>query len=319
MITILSFAKLITSLARLAWLATALLALGIAPANAQQSFKTAQEAVDALVSAAKTGDRKAVLTVLGRDGADIVSSGDPIADASARNRVIEAYDAKRQVVMEGTDKAVLIIGQEDWPFPIPLVRQGGTWRFDTAAGREEILYRRIGRNELSAIQTCLAFVDAQQEYAERGVAGNGVYAQRIVSRSGKKDGLYWPPESSADESPLGELAASAAAEGYRVGEQRAPYHGYYYKILTRQGPNAPGGTLDYIVRGRMIGGFALVAYPAEYRNSGVMTFLVNHRGDIYEKDLGPNSARAAASMTAFNPDNTWRRVTDAAQPSTGAK
>jgi hypothetical protein len=233
MITILSFAKLITSLARLAWLATALLALGIALANAQQSFKTAQEAVDALVSAAKTGDRKAVLTVLGRDGADIVSSGDPIADASARNRVIEAYDAKRQVVMEGTDKAVLIIGQEDWPFPIPLVREGGTWRFDTAAGREEILYRRIGRNELSAIQTCLAFVDAQQEYAERGVAGNGVYAQRIVSRSGKKDGLYWPPESSADESPLGELAASAAAEGYRVGEQRAPYHGYYYKILTR--------------------------------------------------------------------------------------
>jgi hypothetical protein len=146
-----------------------------------------------------------------------------------------------------------------------------------------------------------------------------VYAQRIVSRSGKKDGLYWPPESSADESPLGELAASAAAEGYRVGEQRAPYHGYYYKILTRQGPNAPGGTLDYIVRGSMIGGFALVAYPAEYRNSGVMTFLVNHRGDIYEKDLGPNTARVAASMTAFNPDNTWRRVTEAAQPSTGAK
>jgi len=320
MIMILSFAKSMPSLARLASLAPALLALGMAPvANAQQSFKTAQEAVDALVSAAKTGDRKAVLTVLGRDGADIVSSGDPIADASTRNRVIEAYDAKRQVVMEGTDKAVLIIGQEDWPFPIPLVREGGTWRFDTAAGREEILYRRIGRNELSAIQTCLAFVDAQQEYAERGVAGNGVYAQRIVSRSGKKDGLYWPPESNADESPLGELAASAAAEGYRVGEQRAPYHGYYYKILTRQGPNAPGGTLDYIVRGSMIGGFALVAYPAEYRNSGVMTFLVNHRGDIYEKDLGPNTARVAASMTAFNPDNTWRRVTEAAQPSTGAK
>src|SRR5215813_1863323 len=319
MTTILSFAELITSLARLASLATALLALGIAPANAQQSFKTAQEAIDALVSAAKTGDRKAVLTVLGRDGADIVSSGDAIADASARNRVIDAYDAKHQVVMEGTDKAVLIIGQGDWPFPIPLVRKDGTWRFDTVAGREEILYRRIGRNELSAIQACLAYVDAQQEYAEQGIAGNGVYAQRIVSRPDKKDGLYWPAQSSADESPLGELAASAAAEGYRVGQQRAPYHGYYYKVLTRQGPNAPGGTLDYIVRGRMIGGFALVAYPAEYRNSGVMTFLVNHRGDIYEKDLGPNSARAAASMTAFNPDNTWRRVTDAAQPSTGAK
>jgi hypothetical protein len=265
------------------------------------------------VSAAKTGDRKAVLTVLGRDGADIVSSGDPIADASARNRVIEAYDVKHQVVMDGTDKAVLIIGQEDWPFPIPLVRKDSSWRFDTAAGREEILYRRIGRNELSAIQACLAYVDAQQEYAEQGVAGNGVYAQRIVSRPDKKDGLYWPAQSSADESPLGELAASAAAEGYRVGQQRAPYHGYYYKVLTRQGPNAPGGALDYIVRGRMIGGFALVAYPAEYRNSGVMTFIVNHQGNVYEKDLGPNTARIAAGMTAFNPDNTWRRVTDAAQ------
>jgi Protein of unknown function (DUF2950) len=214
--------------------------------------------------------------------------------------------------MEGTDKAVLILGREDWPFPIPLMRKDGSWRFDTAAGREEILYRRVGRNELSAIQACLAYVDAQQEYAERGIAGNGVYAQRIVSQPGNKDGLYWPAQSGEDESPLGELAASAAAEGYRVGQQRAPYHGYYYKVLTRQGPNAPGGALDYTVRGTMIGGFALVAYPAEYRNSGVMTFLINHRGDVYEKDLGPNTARIAASMTAFNPDNTWRRVTDAA-------
>jgi hypothetical protein len=312
MITILSFTKPIPSLARLASLAAAVLALAMASANGQQSFKTADEAVGALMSAAKTGDRQAVLSVLGRDGADIVSSGDRVADASARNRVIEAYDDKHQVVMEGTDKAVLILGREDWPFPIPLMRKGGSWRFDTAAGREEILYRRVGRNELSAIQACLAYVDAQQEYAERGIAGNGVYAQRIVSQPGNKDGLYWPAQSGEDESPLGELAASAAAEGYRVGQQRAPYHGYYYKVLTRQGPNAPGGALDYTVRGRMIGGFALVAYPAEYRNSGVMTFLVNHRGDVYEKDLGPNTARIAASMTAFNPDNTWRRVTDAA-------
>jgi Protein of unknown function (DUF2950) len=320
MITILSLTNPTSSLARVASLTAAVLTLTMAPvANAQQSFKTAQEAVDALVSAAKTGDRKAVLTVLGRDGADIVSSGDPIADASARNRVIEAYDAKHQVVMEGTDKAVLIIGREDWPFPIPLVRKDSIWRFDTAAGRDEILYRRIGRNELSAIQACLAYVDAQQEYAEQGVAGNGAYAQRIVSRPGKKDGLYWPAQSSADESPLGDLAASAAAEGYRVGPQRAPYHGYYYKVLTRQGRNAPGGALDYIVRGRMIGGFALVAYSARYRSSGVMTFLVNHRGDVYEKDLGPNTARIAVGITAFNPDNTWRRVTDATQPGTIAK
>jgi hypothetical protein len=320
MIMILSLTNPISSKARLASLIAALLAFAMAPvANAQQSFKTAQEAVDALVSAAKTGDRKAVLTVLGRDGADIVSSGDAVADASARNRVIEAYDAKHQLVMEAADRAALIIGREDWPFPIPLVRKDGTWRFDTVAGREEILYRRIGRNELSAIQACLAYVDAQQEYAERGIAGNGVYAQHIVSRPGKKNGLYWPAQSNADESPLGELAASAAAEGYRVGQQRAPYHGYYYKVLSRQGPNASGGALDYIVRGRMIGGFALVAYPAEYRNSGVMTFLVNHQGNVYEKDLGPNTARIAASMTAFNPDNTWRRITDAAQPPTGPK
>ena len=318
MITILSLTNPTSSLARLASLTAAVFALAIASvANAQQSYKTAEEAVDALVSAARTGDRKGVLTVLGRDGADIVSSGDAIADASARNRVVEAYDAKHQVVMEGTDKAVLIIGREDWPFPIPLERKDSAWRFDTAAGREEILYRRIGRNELSAIQACLAYVDAQQEYAERGVAGNGVYAQHIVSRPGNKDGLYWPAQSSEDESPLGELAASAAAEGYRVGQQRAPYHGYYYKVLTRQGRNASGGALDYIVRGKMIGGFALVAYPAEYRNSGVMTFLVNHQGNVYEKDLGPNTARIAAGMTAFNPDNTWRRVT--AQPSTEAK
>jgi DUF2950 family protein len=320
MITILFSTSSAPSLTRLASLVAGVLAFAmVSVANAQLSFKTAEEAADALVSAARAGDRKGLVTVLGRDGADIVSSGDPVADASARNRVVEAYDAKHQVVMEGADKAVLIMGREDWPFPIPLVRKDGTWRFDTAAGREEILYRRIGRNELDAIETCLAYVDAQQEYAERGVAGNGVYAQRIVSRPGKKDGLYWPAQSSADESPLGELAASAAAEGYRAGQQRAPYHGYYYKVLTRQGPNAPGGALDYVVRGNMIGGFALVAYPAEYRNSGVMTFLVNHQGNVYEKDLGPDTARIAAGMTAFNPDSTWRRVADAAQPPTEAK
>jgi hypothetical protein len=320
MITILSSTKPARSLARLAASIAAVLAFALATvANAQQSFKTTEEAAAALVSAARAGDLKGLLTVLGRDGADIVSSGDVVADASARNRVVEAYDAKHQVVMEGTDKAVLVIGREDWPFPIPLVRKDGSWRFDTAAGREEILYRRIGRNELDAIETCLAYVDAQQDYAEQGVAGNGVYAQRIVSRPGQKDGLYWPAQSGAEESPLGELAASAAAEGYRAGQQRAPYHGYYYKVLTRQGPDAPGGAMDYVVRGRMIGGFALLAYPAEYRNSGVMTFLVNHQGNVYEKDLGPNTARIASGMTAFNPDKTWRRVTDATQAPAEAK
>jgi len=195
------------------------------------------------------------------------------------------------------------------------VRKDGTWRFDTEAGRDEILFRRIGRNELNTIQAILAYVDAQQEYAEKGIGGNGVYAQRIVSQPGKKDGLYWPVQFGEDESPLGELAAAASAAGYRASQQRQPYHGYYYKILTRQGPNAPGGAIDYVVKGRMMGGFALVAYPAEYRNSGVMTFLVNHQGIVYQKDLGPNTTGIASGMTAYNPDSTWERVAeDATQP-----
>jgi hypothetical protein len=305
---------------RLVWFASAVLALLMTSvASAQQSFETPEAAVNALVSAAKVGDRKSVLTVLGEDATDLVSSGDEVADASDRDRIIEAYDAKHQLVMQGPDKAVLILGKEDWPFPIPLLRKDGTWRFDSTAGREEILFRRIGRNELSAIQTCLAYVDAQNEYAEQGVAGLGVYAQRIVSRPGKKDGLYWPAQSAAQESPLGEFAASAAAEGYRAGQQRTPYHGYYYKVLTKQGSNAPGGELDYVVRGNMIGGFALVAYPAQYSNSGVMTFLVNHEGIIYQKDLGPRTATIAEAMTVFNPDSSWQRVATADQTTTEPK
>jgi Protein of unknown function (DUF2950) len=318
MITILRFTKFHRTRARLAALTAALLVFALASvATAQQSYNTAEEAADAFVNAARSGDRKSMLAVLGRDGADIVSSGDAVADAAMRQRFLAAYDAKHQVAMEGDSKAVMVIGQEDFPFPIPLVRQDGMWRFDTAAGREEILYRRIGRSELSAIQACLAYVDAQQEYAEKGIAGNGVHAQRIVSRPGKKDGLYWPAQSGEDESPLGELAAAAAAQGYRAGQERRPYHGYYYRLLTRQGDRASGGAIDYIASGKMIGGFALVAYPAEYGNSGVMTFLVNHQGVVYQKDLGPNTARVAARIMTFNPDTTWQRVGDTGQPQTG--
>jgi hypothetical protein len=279
-------------------------------ASAQQSFKTPGEGTEALVSAARTGNRKAILTVLGGAGAEIVSSGDDVADAAARQRFLAAYDAKHQVTMDGDSKAIMIIGPEDFPFPIPLVRKHGIWRFDTAAGRLEILYRRIGRNELAAIQACLAYVDAQNEYAEkdRTGAGLGIYAQRVISKPGQKNGLYWPASQAGDESPLGELVAQATGEGYRVGAGRAPFHGYYFKILTRQGPNVSGGALDYIVRGKMIGGFALVAYPAEYGNSGVMTFLVNHTGVVFQKDLGPRTADIAERMTAFNPDQTWRKV-----------
>ena len=290
-----------------------LLALATAAA-AQQTFSSPDQAIEALVKAARDGDRKAIVTVLGPDGAEIASSGDDVADADGRQRFLAAYDTKHQVTMDGDNKAIMVIGSEDFPFPIPLMKKDGNWRFDTAAGRDEILFRRIGRNELNAIQTLLAYVDAQNEYADkdRG-AGVGIYAQRIVSRSGKTDGLYWPA-AQGDQSPLGELVAEATAEGYRAkgGEERTPFHGYYFKILTRQGPAARGGALNYVVNDKMMGGFAMVAYPASYRNSGVMTFLVNHDGVIFQKDLGPETARIAERMTVFNPDASWTMVTDTA-------
>jgi hypothetical protein len=283
-------------------------------AIAQQAFKTPEEAAGALVSAAKAGDMKALVTVLGPDGEDIVSSGDEVADAATREKFVAAYDAKHQIAMEGDNKAIIVVGQEDFPLPIPLIRKGAMWSFDTIAGREEILLRRIGKNELDAIQASLAYVDAQNEYAEKDRTGAGIntYAQRVVSRPGKKDGLYWPTSPGDDPSPLGEFIAQATAQGYRVGGEPTPYHGYYFKILTRQGPAAPGGELDYIVRGNMIGGFALVAYPAEYRNSGVMTFLVSHTGTVFQKDLGPDTAKLAERMSSFNPDRTWQVVSDTA-------
>ncbi len=281
-------------------------------ASAQQPFKTPDEAATALVDAAKTGDQKAILSVLGPDGLDIISSGDEVADAATRTRFVAAYDAKHSIATEGDDKAVMVIGQEDFPVPIPLVRSNGMWHFDTAAGRDEMLARRIGNNELDAIQSCLAYVDAQNEYAEKDRTGAGanIYAQRIISEPGKKDGLYWPTAQGEDSSPLGELIAQATARGYRVGGGRTPYNGYYFKILTKQGAAAPGGELEYIVHGKMIGGFALVAYPAEYRNSGVMTFIVSHTGTVYQKDLGPATSKLAERMAAYNPDKSWQEVTD---------
>jgi hypothetical protein len=297
--------KTLTSLSIAALLCTA-----ISVAGAQQAFKTPDEAASALVSAAKAGDPKALVTVLGPDGADIASSGDEVADAATRDKFVAAYNTKHQITMQGDSKAIMVIGQEDYPLPIPLVRKDGMWRFDTAAGRDEILARRIGRNELDAIQSSLAYVDAQNDYADkdRTGAGKGVYAQRIVSSPGKKDGLYWPSAQGEDASPLGELVAKASTQGYKVGAGRTPYHGYYYKILAKQGAAAPGGELEYVVKDKMIGGFALVAYPAEYRNSGVMTFMVSHNGVLYEKDLGPRTAEIAARITSFNPDSTWKKV-----------
>jgi len=284
------------------------LCLLIPAAQAQQTFTNPDDAASALAAAVKSGVKQDMLKVLGADGEDIIDSGDDVADADARGKFVSAYDARHSVKVDGK-KATLIIGGDDFPFPVPLIHNKAGWEFDTDAGRQEILYRRIGRNELDTIKTSLAFVDAEDEYAgkDRG-DGVGVYAQRIVSNPGRKDGLYWPSDNN--DSPLGQLAADASAEGYKASSEPQPYHGYYYRILTQQGASAPGGAMSYIVKGKMIGGFALVAYPADYGNSGVMTFIVNHAGTVYQKDLGEDTAARVKSMTSFDPDKTWTKVED---------
>ena len=294
-----------TSMGLAAIVAVALLT---SASQAQQAYPSPEDAAAALAAAVKTGTRSTILKVLGKNAEDIIESGDDVADTEMRQRFLSAYDAKHSIKVEGNKKATLILGADDFPFPIPLVNNRIGWEFDAAAGRIEILYRRIGRNELDAIQTCLAYVDAQNEYAEKDRTGEGagVYAQRIVSSPGKKDGLFW--RDDREPSPLGELAAQASAEGYKVTEQSAPYHGYYYRILKGQGSDAPGGALNYVVKGKMIGGFALIAYPAEYGNSGVMTFMVNHAGTVYQKDLGTRTDSTANSIYLFDPDQTWKKV-----------
>jgi len=297
----------ITILAGAAMLVLALSSL----AQAQQRFKTAEEAVEALVKAARSGDSKSVVSILGPGSQELVSSGDPVEDADVRQEYLAAYDAGHRIVSESGKPSVLVIGPNDWPFPIPIVQRDGQWIFDVPAGREEVLARRIGRNELSIMKALLAYWDAQQEYADmnKSKSGQAVYAQRIVSTPGKKDGLYWPTSGNEQPSPLGEAVAAATQRGYRPGSGE-PFHGYRFKILLRQGPTAPGGAVDYVVNGNMIGGFAAVAYPAEYGNSGIMTFIINNDGDIYEKDLGEGTPRIASQMTTFSPDHTWRKVVD---------
>ncbi len=272
--------------------------------------------MSALIEAVKDGSKFRMKRVLGPDADEIVDSGDDVADEETRQRFLSAYNAKHSFSFEGNKKATIVLGADDFPFPIPLIHNQAGWEFDSAAGRREILYRRIGRNELDAIQTSLAFVDAQIEYADRDRTGDGpgVYAQRIVSSPGKKDGLFW--RDDRDPSPLGELAARAEAEGYKAGAKQrpaprratAPYHGYYYRILKAQGSHAPDGALSYVVKGKMIGGFALIAYPADYGNSGVMTFVVNHGGTVYEKDFGTRTDAIAKRMVLFDPDHTWKKV-----------
>lgn len=300
------------ALRRLALLFTAGATLLVSPvtaAHAQQPFNTPAEAAAALVEAVRARDVARLRTILGAPARAILSSGDTVADAADRERFVVAYDNRHSVSEKG-DTATLLVGQDEFPFPIPIVRSGGRWKFDSEAGSREITARRIGRNELAAMQAVLAFYDAQQDYAakDRTGKGAGLYASRIVSRQGMRDGLYWPSAAGEEQSPLGELAAEAAGEGYRAGEERRAYHGYYFKILTRQGSAAPGGRIDYVAGGRMIGGFAILAYPAEYGRSGVMSFMLNHSGTVYQKDLGPRTARIAARMGSFNPDSGWEKV-----------
>jgi hypothetical protein len=278
----------------------------------QKGFATPDEAVNAFATAMRSNDEQALLSIFGTGAKELISSGDPVQDKQRREMFISDYDRKNSITQEGA-KMVLVIGEKDWPFPIPLVKKGDQWIFDTKAGKEEILNRRIGEDELSTVQTLLAIVDAQREYAliDRDNDGLRAYAEKLRSDPGKKNGLYWEAKEGEAPSPLGELVADARAEGYtRTGPKQGPipFHGYYFRLLKKQGKHAPGGAFDYVVKNKMIGGFAVVAYPAVYGSSGVMTFVVNHEGVVYEKDLGKNTAKTAKAMTSFDPDKTWKKV-----------
>lgn len=291
-----------------------MLAIAAVPATAalasQKTFATPAAAVDALIVANRGNHLRKLLAILGSEGAKLIHSGDPIADRRGRKLFVAAYDQSHKLEREG-EKAILIVGVDEWPLPIPLVREHTRWRFDTKAGEDEILDRRIGRNELSVIEVCRAYVEAQREYAAEklGPGATAEYAQHFMSKNDQRDGLYWPVKAGEEESPLGPLIARARAAGYRPGTPHPkprPYYGYYFHILTQQGQNAPGGTKNYVVNDHMTGGFALIAYPATYGNSGIMTFIVNQDGIVYQKNLGPDTKRIAAEITQYDPDGSWR-------------
>jgi Protein of unknown function (DUF2950) len=291
------------------------LGLGASSAAAQGAsgtvFPSATEAVDRFVAAGRAKDMAALDKILGADGRDILHSGDEQADKNALGRFIAAYDVSHKLVEDGPARSTLTAGKDDWPLPIPIVREATGWRFDSAAGRTELLNRRIGRNELSTIEACKAFVDAQREYALTD-RGDGVldYAQRFISTPGKQDGLYWPAKPGEPQSPLGPLFVKAQSAGYAPGKGEAPqpFNGYYFRMLTGQGPTAKGGAYSYLAHGKMMGGFALIAYPATYGVSGVMTFMVNQDGDVFQKDLGPNTGAAVAQIKTFDPGPGWKKA-----------
>ena len=274
------------------------------------SFASADEAVSALIEAGRAGDAGRMREIFGPGSDAILSSGDEIADKAARENFIRQYDAKHALVPEGEDKVTLQVGTDDWPFPVPVVRRDGAWQFDGAEGADEIVYRRIGRNELGAIAVCRGYVEAQHEYAaaDHDGEGAGIFAHKLVSDPGTQNGLYWETVEGEAASPVGPFIANAAAEGYRAGT--GEYHGYRYRSLFRQTDNANGGALDYFDKGVLKNGFALIAWPAEYGASGVMTFIVNHDGVVFQKDQGENTEAAVAAIDAYDPDSTWVAVID---------
>jgi hypothetical protein len=282
-----------------------------AAAPKQKIYATPEEAAKELAAALKAGDTKALLEILGAGAKPLLSSGDAVEDKAARERFVKSYEEANKIEKSGEASAMLSVGKDAWPLPIPIVKEASGWRFDAKAGREEILNRRIGRNELAVVQVLQAIVDAQREYYLRNPQGDKLlnYAQRVASSPGKRDGLYFPTKAGEKPSPLGPLVDSARAAGHKKGEEGkpVPYYGYYYRILKGQGADARGGAYDYVVQGKMIGGFALIAWPATYGNSGVMTFIVNHDGVVYEKDLGPETAAVVQKITKYNPDKTWKR------------
>ena len=283
---------------------------------APKAFATPEAAVSALIEAAKAKDSEGMLAVLGSETKQWITSGDPVQDRQGLERFIAAFDEKNGLEKQGDAKAILVVGNDGFPFPFPILKTAKGWAFDPEQGREELLNRRIGRNELNTIQVLQAIVDAQEEYAAIDRNGDGTleYAAKFLSSSEKRDGLYWPAGEDEPQSPLGALVAEAVEEGYGqqkpatgASETRA-YHGYHFKLLTRQGANAPGGAYNYVVAGRMIGGFAVVAYPARYGNSGVMSFMVSHDGTVFEADLGPETQTVARALETFNPGEDWTKV-----------
>jgi hypothetical protein len=292
------------------------LPIATSAADTGETFATPEEAVSALVHATKAESGEALRTIFGPAAADL-ENPDRVQATNEFNAFNAALNATNVLFHESDTKCVLEVGTNFWPFPVPIVKKDGRWFFDTAAGEEEIFRRRIGKNELATLDVMRAYVEAQREYASRDRNGDQVleYAQRLASTPGAKDGLFWPPDLDGEISPLGPFVAQAQGEGYRMEQKdqetaREPFHGYFFRILTRQGKHAPGGKYNYVINGHMIGGFALVAWPAEYGVSGIMTFIVNQQGRVYQNDLGPKTGKLAAAMKAYDPDKSWSRSLD---------